>query len=529
MTGLDELLARFKMLEATLAERDRQLAERDRQLAERDRQLAERDRQLAERDRQLAERDARIALLEKRVAELEERLNRNSGNSSKPPSTDSPSQREQRRQRSASRGKDSGKKQGAQAGHKGHKRRLVPPEEVTTVVVCAPESCGSCGLELDASHDIAVHREQVVELPPVTPIVTEYRLHRRQCAGCGKEHVGQRPPGAAPGGFGPRLTAIAGTLTGAFHLSRRSAVVLLRDLFGVGMSTGALSSCERRVAEALATSHEEARAHVENAPSRYIDATTWYTKASRSAVWVVATAMVTLIAMTANASRAALLTIVGRITGRIVGDRATVFNCWQGTQRQTCWAHLLRYFEGMAQRDGPASQVGTALCNLTLAMFSIWHDFKRGTITRVELQAHFRTPRGQPKPEVFVERVRAVLDYGRVCGDRSTEGTCRDILEKHWDSLWVFLDIDGVDPTNNHAERELRSTVKWRQTSFGTQSKRGNLFAERIMTASRTLRKQVRPLYPFVRDTLVAHWSGATKPSILPQPIEPSQSVAEAA
>lgn len=207
-------------------------------------------------------------------------------------------------------------------------------------------------------------------MPPVTPTVTEYRPHRRQCAGCGQEHVGQRPADAPPGGFGPRLTAVAATLTGAFHLSRRSAVVLRRDLFGVRMSTGALSSCERRVADALEKSHDEARAHAEAAPSRYIDLTTWYTLASRSAVWVVATAVVTLITMTANASRAALLTIVGRITGRIVGDRATVFNCWQGAQRQTCWAHLLRCFEGMAQRDGPAGHVGTALCNLTLAMFS---------------------------------------------------------------------------------------------------------------------------------------------------------------
>jgi len=507
MTVLDELLERFKALEATLVECDRQLAQRD---------------------RQLAERDATIAALERRVAELEERLNRYSGNSSKPPSTDSPAQREERRNRNAARGKRSCKKQGAQPGHKGHKRALIPPEQVTEVVVCAPESC-DCGLELDVSHDVAVHREQVVELPPITPVVTEYRLHRRQCAGCGQIHVGQRPAGAPPGGFGPRVTSLAAMLTGAFHLSRRSAVALLRDVFGVGMSTGALSNCERRAAAALETSHEEARAHVQSAEARHIDATTWYTKSTRAAVWVVATSLVTLIAMTANASRAALLGIVGRITGRIVVDRATVFNCWEGDQRQTCWAHLLRYFEGMAQRDGPAGQVGTALCTLTLAMFSIWHDFKRGTITRAELQATLKTARGDPKPEVFVERFRAVLDYGRVCGDRAVEGTCRDILERHWDSLWVFLEVDDVEPTNNHAERELRSTVKWRQTSFGSQSERGNRFAERIMTASRTLRKQARPLYPFLHDTLAAHWSEQPKPSLLAQPTQADQAVAVAA
>jgi len=341
--------------------------------------------------------------------------------------------------------------------------------------------------------------------------------------------VGQRPEGAPPGGFGPRLTALAASLTGTYHLSRRASVALVGDVFGIHMSTGTLSGCERRVAAALDTSYEEARAHVQNAESRHIDATTWYTKAARSSVWVVATAVVTLLAMTATASRAALLNIVGRVTGRVVVDRGTVFNCWQGAQRQTCWAHLLRYFQGMAERDGEAGKVGSALCTLTLAMFSLWHDFKRGDITRKELQATLRSPRGEPRPEIFVERVRAVLDYGMVCGDRAVQGTCRDIIDKHWESLWVFLDVDGIEPTNNHAEQELRSTVRWRQTSFGSQSERGNRFAERIMTASRTLRKQRRPLYQFLCDTLDAHWSGRAKPMLLPEAHASTSAVLEAA
>ena len=488
MLTLDEVVVRLQLLEAALADRVRQIAERD----------------------------ARIVVLERRVAELEEQL-RQANNPSRPPSSDSPAQRLERRARKSERHAPSGKKQGAQPGHKAHKRALMPPEQVNAVVVCALGHCQTCGLELDGSHDIGMHREQVVELPPITPVVTEYQIHRRQCAGCGDINIGKRPANAPPGGFGPRLTSLAAMLTGVYHLSRRSAVTVLQDVFGIRMSTGALSTCEQRVSSALDASYEEAREHVQNAPTRHIDATTWYTKANRSAVWVVATTLATVIAMTATASRQALLGIVGRITGRVVSDRSTVFNCWQGAQRQTCWAHLLRYFEGMAQRDGPAGQVGETLCSLTLTMFSVWHDFKRGVINRTQLQALIREPRGDPDPKIFVERFRALLNAGIACGDKSTQGTCRDLLENHWDSLWVFIDVDDVEPTNNHAEQELRSTVKWRRTSFGSQSERGDRFAERMMTASRTIRKQRRSIDDFISETLRAHWAGEPKPALLPK------------
>jgi len=508
---LDQVLERLTALEAVLAERDSQLAERDQQ-------LAERDQQLAERDRQLAEGNERIAALERRVAEFERLLGRNSSNSGLPPSSDAPAVRLERRERAVTRGKGSGKKRGAQLGHKGHKRQLFAPEDVTEVVTCAPTSCGGCGEDLDASHDVAVQRDQVVELPPVRPLITEYQLHCRKCAACGLATTGKRPAGAPPGGYGPRLTTFAAMLTGAYHLSRRRAAALLRDAFGIRMSTGALSKCEHRVSEALADSYEEARQHVQEAETRHIDASTWYTNANRSAVWVVATTLVTLFAMTASASRAALMSIVGRITGRVVVDRATVFNCWTGDKRQTCWAHLLRYFEGMAQqRDGPASQVGLTLCNLTFAMFSIWHEVKKGTMTRGQFQAAMHEPHGEQEPKAFTERFRDVLRYGEICGHPATEGTCRNILENHWDALWVFVDVDLVEPTNNHAEQEVRSTVKWRQTSFGAQSERGNRFAERIMTVSRTLRKRHAPLHEFLHDVVDATWAGRTRPALVPE------------
>ncbi len=471
---------------------------------------------LAERDRQLAERDARIVELEAKVRELEERLGRNSSNSGRPPSSDSPEARKRRRAKAQKRRKKSGRRRGGQSGHKGHKRQLYPPDQVSESMTCRPESCGSCGNGFDPTQaPVSMRRDQVVEVPPMSAEVTEYQRLRLLCDTCGHTTEGARPAGAPPGAFGPRLTAFAAMLTGGYHLSRRRAVSLLRDAFGVRMSIGALSTCERRMTDALAHSYAEAVGHVREAETRYVDATTWWSQTARTSVWVVATATVTLLAITANATRKALLSVVGRITGRVVCDRATVFNCWNGSNRQTCWAHLLRYFAAMADRGGESGRIGTELCTLTLAMFSAWHDFRRGELTRDELQAALRQPRGDPEPKAFTERVRELLEQGTACGHDETQGTCRNILAQHWSELWTFVDIDGVEPTNNHAERELRPAVLWRKRSFGTQCDRGERFAERMLTAARTLRKQERQLHTFLIGTLHAAWNDAAPPSLL--------------
>jgi transposase len=485
--------------------------------------VAERDRQLAERDRQLAEREALIAKLERRVAELEELLGANSSNSGKPPSSDTPAERAERRKAANQHRKRSGRKRGGQPGHKGHSRALVPLEEVDEVVRCRPEVCCGCGVTLPHEIEpVAVRREQIFELPPIVPLVTEYRQELVACGLCCVETWGTRPAGAPPGGYGPRLTAVVAMLTGVYHLGRRRAVELLRDGFGVRMSLGAVSGCEHRMSEALAVAHDEAREHVANAETRYVDATTWWSGSASASVWVLATSMVTFLAVTARSTRQALLGLIGRVAGRVVCDRATVFNCWHGSARQTCWAHLLRYFEAMLGRAGPSSRIGHDLCLLSGAMFHVWHQFKAGTIDRARLQAalgdsrHEPLPGARSAPTSLIEHVKALLEEGTRSDHPKTAGTCRDLLDKHWDSMWTFVDVDGVEPTNNHGERELRWAVLWRKRSFGTQSDRGDRFAERILTTARTLRKQERHLLTFLVQSLRAAWSGTAPPSLLP-------------
>ncbi|MEE9391266.1 MAG: transposase, partial [Planctomycetota bacterium] len=93
-------------------------------------------------------------------------------------------------------------------------------------------------------------------------------------------------------------------------------------------------------------------------------------------------------------------------------------------------------------------------------------------------------------------------------------GSCANLLE-HRAALWTFVDHDGVEPTNNHAERELRGFVLWRRRSFGTQSERGNRFAERMMTVAHTARKQGKNVFAFIRACCEAKSAGNTPPALL--------------
>jgi transposase len=112
-------------------------------------------------------------------------------------------------------------------------------------------------------------------------------------------------------------------------------------------------------------------------------------------------------------------------------------------------------------------------------MFEYWHDDKAGKLNRERFVA-WMTPLRKQMEAVLGRAV--ARDIGHL------SGSCADILA-HQEALWTFVERDDVEPTNNHAERELRAFVLWRKRSFGTQSERGNHFAERLMTVAHTARK----------------------------------------
>jgi transposase len=238
-----------------------------------------------------AEAQAAVSALvdsyERRVAALQEKGRRNSTNSSRPPSSDPPSVK--RRPPSPA----SGKKRGGQPGHARHARPLVPPEQVRQVIQCKPPECRWCGGPL-AGDDPEPLRHQVAEVPPVKPVVDEYRLHRLTCPRCRTSTCAALPPGVPAGAFGPRLRAILSVLAGAYRLGKRPIRQLALDLLGLSISTGMICRLERRGAAELEAPVEGLREHVRTAASAHIDETSWRQGRDRRWLWAAVTKSATV-------------------------------------------------------------------------------------------------------------------------------------------------------------------------------------------------------------------------------------------
>src|SRR5919201_420361 len=199
--------------------------------------------------------EARVATLEGMMQALQEQLNQTSRNSSRPPSSDPPPSERPRRPRSPRR-------RGGQPGHAGHTRTLVPVDKVDEVVVIKPEQCTHCQAPL-AGEDPTPWRHQVIELPPIKPVVTEYQWHQLVCAACGKVSRAPWPKGVPSGTYGPRVQATVALYTGSYRLSKRTTQQMMDDVFGVPVSVGTISQLEQATTAAVAAPVEEARRYVQ--------------------------------------------------------------------------------------------------------------------------------------------------------------------------------------------------------------------------------------------------------------------------
>jgi transposase len=293
-------------------------------------------------------------------------------------------------------------------------------------------------------------------------------------------------------------------------------VGLLWDLLGVRMSLGAVSSIEQRVSEAVAPAVEEAWEHVLKAKVKHTDGTSWLQAGVMLSLWTIATSLVTVFKIIANGQRATLKAkLFTKVRGILVSDRAKTLKFWAMEKRQICWAHLLRKFISFSERDGPAGAIGRELLEYTGIAFEYWSDYKAGKISRKQFRAWMVPVRFQ---------LEALLERAVAADIKELSGSCADILE-HRAALWTFVDHDGVEPTNNHAERELRAFVLWRKRSFGSQSERGNRFAERLMTIAHTARKQNKNVLAFLVACCEPRWDESSTPSLF----DPTLAVAKAA
>jgi transposase len=441
---------------------------------------------------------ALLRTLERRIADLEERVNKNSTNSSKPPSSDPPSIK--RRPPTTA----SGKKPGGQPGHRHRTRTLVPPEQLRQVIECKPPECRRCGHELHGDDPEPI-RHQVAEVPPVRPTVDEYRLHRLECPRCHRSTCAALPPGVPAGAFGHRLRAILSVLAGGYRLGKRPIRQLAFDLFGLSISTGMICRLEGQGSIELAAPVEELREHVRTAAVAHIDETSWKQGREKMWLWVAVTKLVTVFTIASTRGAEVAKGMLGRTAGKVViSDRLRSY-AWI-KRRQFCWAHLRRDFQAMIDRGGEAGEVGQRLLEHSDALFEWWYRVRDGTLARSSFQAYVATMRPS---------LREDLERGATCGCSKTAGTCRELLagETH---LWTFVRVEGVEPTNNHAERALRHGVIYRKLSGGTASEPGSRFVERMLTVVATCRQQDINVLEYLTRCYQASLDGQPAPSLLP-------------
>jgi transposase len=447
---------------------------------------------------------ARIRELETLLRELQAKLGQNSRTSSKPPSSDPPSTpppppRTPR-----------GRKAGGQVGHEGHQRPLVAPELVHNPIELQPQQCTSCQSALSADLPDArpLRRTQVYELPPIEPIITEYRQHTVCCPHCQQLVTAELPADAPPGAFGPRATTLMALLRGRFRLSLDEAEEFLGDVCQLPLGSASIVRGCERVSQALAPVDAAIQQAVQMQPYVNVDETGWPTETRKGWLWVAVSAVAVCFRICTGRGKDELRNLLGSSYRGIVGsDRLSAYKLLPNGQRQLCWSHLIRNLLGLQERYADESGWAAQMLKQSEALFFAWRCYKEGWYDQVALQQALI-----PVRLAMQELLRAGVEsqYSKIAS------VSRELLSQ-WEALWTFSRVEGVEPTNNAAERALRPAVLWRKGSFGSRSAEGCRFVERLLSVRATCAQQERALFEFITAAVAAAWAGEAAPTLIPE------------
>jgi transposase len=411
-----------------------------------------------------------------RIAVLEARLSLTSRTSDRPPSSDPPFVTKP--SSSTTTGTP-----GAKPGHPGHRQALLAPTEMIEV---KPEPCACGQREFSATTPYYTH--QVVELPEIQMAVTHVVLHETRCPRCG-HLLKAELPAEYRYGYGPRLTALIGELSGSQRDSRGAVQEFCRSVLGVPISRGAIQRVVDRVSEAITPHYEAIAEKARGVPVNYIDETAWYQHGVLAWLWVMVNPTVAFFMVHASRSKEAFATLVARWAGILVSDGYGVYQQWVHG-RQTCLAHLIRRGRGLAERQ-----------DAELAWFG------RRVLAELQRLAHWATaPPTAGEVQTWYARMVHLLNQYR--GWQDEAGKLARTLEREMRSLWTFVVEEGVELTNNKAERALRFAVLWRKISQGSYNAKGDRWVERILSVRETCRLRGIPTFPVLVEAVTCSFNG---------------------
>jgi transposase len=375
------------------------------------------------------------------------------------------------------------RKPGGKPGHLGHPQVLLEPTATRSLF---PQAC-ACGQHVFA--ELAPwYTHQVIELPVIRPEVTHWLLHQGRCLSCGQRCTATIPSDQGSG-YGPRLTGFVGELAGIVGASRSAVQDLCASVFGIPLSKGAIQKMVDRVSAAIVPHYSAIGDVARTSLVNYIDETSWLVHGDRHWLWVMANPEVAYFQIHPTRSKAAFVQLIADWRGILVSDGYLVYQHWQGL-RQSCLAHLLRTAKGLTE----SIEAGIA---------------RFGARVHAELQrlCHMGTERptvGQWR--AWYARFRSLINRHATREDKA--GTFARRLEREGEALWVFLDVQGVEATNNMAERAHRFGVLWRKRSQGTCSEKGNRWVERVLSFRHTCRIRGQPTFPVLVEAVACLFKG---------------------
>ena len=460
---------------------------------------------------------AENAQLRAENAGLTEKLQCNSQNSSQPPSQDKEKGVKGKKKPRSSRSR------GGQVGHSGKGPKLYPPEACKRIENYYPIHCHQCGESL-FGEDPNPYRVQKVDVPKIVPVVVEHRFHQLGCECCGALTRGWDEEVINTPMYGEQLTGLVGWLSSVGHQSHRQVKELLLEVFDIEISTGGINRLRMELSESLSTIVEDAGDYIQNQSQVNMDETGFRQgngdgqnpQHSKGGLWVVVTPLVSYFSVALSRSQEVAKTLLGDTFGGIVGsDRCGSYSWLGNEQRQVCWAHLKRDFTKIAERASPSTKLGTALLKQQKRLFKLWYQVREGTLTRDDFIEQVKPIRRELK-RLLEEGAHHKIETGDNTPFAKTVRTCRKMLTVE-PAFWTFAEHDGVEPTNNAAERALRPAVLWRKQSFGANSQNGSQFVARMMTTVTSLKAQQRSVFDFLSNAVKASRHGFPKPSLIPE------------
>ncbi len=468
--------------------------------------VAERERQLAEQERELAEREKQIADLERQLALRKQ----NSTNSSKPPSSDGLAGEQRPRGRKI-KGK---RKPGAQPGHAGHHRRLVPIAQVSAIEVRLPTQCGHCGGKLPQEPGKVTtqgepRRHQVTEVPPIKAHTIEYQFPSVVCDHCG-EATRTAPTKEIAGQFGPQLTGLIAYLTVVCRMPRRVVEGLLGQVLGIEISLGSTQKCWEEASQAVAGVCQELEQRLKDEPVLNVDETGWRTNGDKRFLWAFVAARYVVYTLAATRGSEVLIRHLGAVfQGILCSDRFSAYLKYHSGKAQFCWAHLKRNLLGVVEFT--KSSAVEQFCRDALAeharLFRLWHKFRIGKIDRSQVLL-----RSIP----IQKRIVALAQRHLESPNREVRNLAMAMFA-HNERLFTFLEHEGVEPTNNSAERALRTGVQWRKICFGNRSTNGELATARLLTVAETCELQRLNILVYLSTAIACHRKCQPTLSLLPR------------